>query len=95
MKIQVVRIDGGIETINLVGTVIACEPGQELPFPRNQSPLKVKATGMDYFFREDGRYDGWGMAVNIPAADDNDPMKDARALIEAVEADREFPEEPQ
>ena len=83
MKIQVVRVDGSIETISLVGTVTAHEPGNKLEYPRNQSPLHVAATGMDHFFREDGRYDGWGMACNLPT------MDDAAALIDAVQEDRE------
>ena len=66
MKIQVVRIDGSIEVLNLVGTIEANEPGTELEYPRNQSPLYVKATGMRYFFREDGRYDGWEAERAIP-----------------------------
>ena len=92
MKIQVVRIDGGIETINLVGTVVAHEPGNDVEFPWNQSPLSVTATGMNYFFREDGRYDGWAMGCSDSG--EGLDLDSARALIDAVQADREFPEEP-
>jgi hypothetical protein len=84
MKIQVVRVDGKIETINLVGSVIVHEPGSTLKYPRNQSPIHVPATGMDYFFREDGRYDGWGMSCSV------DGLLEAKALTEAIEADREI-----
>lgn len=94
MKIQVFRVDGSIETINLVGTVIASEPGSELEFPHNQSPLHVEATGMDYFFREDGRYDGWGMDVSGAglevSTNNNDPMEHVREFIRAIETDREI-----
>jgi hypothetical protein len=93
MKIQVVRVDGGTETINLVGSVIANEPGSELEFPRNQSPIHVEATGMDYFFREDGKYDGWGMTCAIPCdgISDGDLIpKEAMVLIKAIESDREI-----
>jgi len=91
MKIQVVRVDGGIEIINLVGTVTAHEPGQELEYPRNQSPIHVDATGMDYFFREDGKYDGWGMAVSIPLEGmPDDPPSEVTGFIEAIEKDREY-----
>jgi hypothetical protein len=100
MKIQVVRCDGSIEVINLVGTMTAHEPGTELEYPRNQSPLSVSATGMDYFFREDGRYDGWGMGVSIPIPEDHHSSElppEAREFIQAIENDREIlpPEAPQ
>ena len=93
MKIQVVRVDGTHETINLVGTIVAHEPGRELDFPRNQSPLHVKATGMRYFFREDGRYDGWEAECSIPVAAGEDPMKEIKSFADAIDADREFPDE--
>jgi hypothetical protein len=83
MKIQVVRVDGNIETINLVGKIVAYEPSSDLEFPRNQSPLSVEATGMDYFFREDGRYDGWGMGCDLP-------KQEAESLVQAIQADREI-----
>ena len=92
MKIQVVRIDGSIEVLNLVGTIEANEPGTELEYPRNQSPLYVKATGMRYFFREDGRYDGWEAECATPIAEGEDPMAAIRSFADASDADREFPE---
>lgn len=87
MKIQVLRVDGNIETINLVGNCIAHEPGSELEFPRNQSPLCVTETGMDYFFREDGRYDGWGMRVSLS-------VDEATSFIGAIESEREISDPP-
>jgi hypothetical protein len=93
MKIQVVRTDGQIEVINLVGEITACEPGSELEYPRNQSPLKVHATGMEYFFREDGKYDGWGMACATPCdgiPDGSSVPEEAMGLIQAIENDREI-----
>jgi hypothetical protein len=77
MKIQVVRCDGSAEVINLVGVITASE----------SSMLHVEATGADYFFREDGHYDGWGMAVGSESGMSAD---EASALIQAVEADREI-----
>lgn len=83
MKIKVVRADGSIETINLVGSITAREPRNDLEFPRNQSPLCVHATGTDYFFREDGIYDGWGMSCIASE-------EEGLYLAEAVEKDREI-----
>jgi len=82
MKIQVVRCDGRIETLQLVGTVQAGEPS-----PNGQGSLAVEATGMTHFFRaEDGAYDGWGMDVS----EANLPQGDVIAFIEAVDRDREI-----
>jgi len=92
MKIQVVRIDGSKEILNLVGTIEAIEPGNQVEYPRNQSPLYVKATGMRYFFREDGLYDGWEAECSFPIPEGEDPMKAVNAFADAIDADREFPE---
>ena len=86
MKIQVVRVDGTIEIINLVGEVTANEPHGDLEFPRNQSPLVVNATGMRYYFREDGIYDGWEMAIEGSGMD----WDEAKKFAEAIESDREI-----
>ena len=56
MKIQVVRQDGDIETLDLLGAGIATDPS-----PGGQGCLKIGKTS--HFFNEDGTYDGWGMDV--------------------------------
>jgi hypothetical protein len=91
MKIQVVRIDGSVEILNLVGTIEASEPGTDLEYPRNQSPLYVKSIGMRYFFREDGRYDGWEAECAIPISEGEDPMTVVKDFADAIEDGREFP----
>lgn len=83
MKIQVVRCDGQIETLNLTGTLRAEEASAG-----GQGSLLIDSTKTTHFFRLDGAYDGWGMDIA-----DQDGALDERqaiALIEAVERDREI-----
>lgn len=84
MKIQVVRIDGQIETLNLIGTIRTEEPA-----PNGQSSLLIESTGTTHFFRaEDGAYDGWGMEVAETDGGLNE--EDMLKFINAVEKDREI-----
>jgi hypothetical protein len=84
MKIQVMRCDGQIETLNLVGRVHAFEAS-----PGGQGHLLIESTGTSYFFRaEDGAYDGWGMEMH--EAGEQLDEADVAKFIEAVEKDREI-----
>lgn len=81
MKIQVVRMDGTIEAINLVGMIQASEGSDG-----GMSALLISSTGSEYFFMADGTYDGWGMMF-----EGNGLLhEDAMAIAKAIEADREI-----
>lgn len=84
MKIQVVRCDGHTEILTLVGTVTITEPYEDAGILMGRGCLHL-GTGVDHFFRVDGRYDGWGMGLG----DGGVAEEVATALIEAVEQDRE------
>jgi hypothetical protein len=84
MKIQVMRTDGQVETLNLIGRVQVIESA-----PGGQGHLLIESTGTSHFFRaEDGAYDGWGMDVS----DEDGALseKDAAEFIKAVEKDRKI-----
>jgi len=78
VKIEVVRCDGGSEILTLT------------------EPLKISGncivtgTGCEHFFREDGRYDGWGMPFSASVPDGSDPMEEVLPFIEAIDRDREI-----
>lgn len=57
MNIQVVRCDGSTEVLTLT------EP-LEVSRGEGMNCLKT-STGMEHFFLQDGRYDGWGMPCNF------------------------------
>lgn len=86
MKIQVIHRDGLQEVITLTEplTITRSEYGNRL----------TTSTGMDHFFNLDGTYDGWGMACNFAVPDThegNELPPDAKAFVQAIEQDREFP----
>lgn len=83
MKIQVVRCDGEVETLTLLGTVKVGEP-----VDGGQGTLLVEETGTTHFFRaEDGAYDGWGMEVGESEGVLN--VADTLRFIDALEESRE------
>lgn len=86
MKIQVVRVDGRIETLDLVGQIQASEPAQN-----GLGSLRVEAAGVDHFFHaKDGAYDGWGMEVHkLPFLTNADVTN----LIEEIDKAREIREQ--
>jgi hypothetical protein len=91
MKIEVLRCDGNSEILNLLGEVRAKEPYEENGKILGQGSLHCEATGMDYFFRADGRYDGWGMAMSMEVPDEGEGLPaPALDFINAIEADREI-----
>lgn len=75
MKIQVIRCDGQIETLTLVGPLAVTESAI--------MPHLQDATGMDHYFNPDGTYDGWGRSSCGMSAED------AKRLIETTELCRE------
>jgi hypothetical protein len=83
MKIQVVRQDGRHETLTLT------EP-LTLVRGERQNTL-VTQTGMEHFFTQEGRYDGWGMPVGgiaVPA--NQEGFNHIKEFIDAVENDRDI-----
>ncbi len=82
MKIQVVRSDGRIETLDLIGRIDAHEAA-----PNGQGRLTVKNTGMEHFFRAaDGAYDGWGMDVSeMPLT-----LADVTGVVDEIDKGREI-----
>jgi len=80
MKIQVVRTDGRVETLELAGALYAKEPE-----PNGQGSLQL-ANGMTHFFRAtDGAYDGWSVNVSeLNLTNDHDAL----AIIEQIESAR-------
>lgn len=85
MKIQVVRKDGSHEILTLT------EPVAITRFDGHGGKLKT-ATGMEHFFNEDGTYDGWSMAVNIPVPEGSGVPQEAMEFIQQIEAGRDFTE---
>ena len=71
MKITVQREDGSVETLNLCASLFVQE-GRHL----NRI---ITATGCEYFFTHEGRYDGWGAGVQATEAE-------ASAVIDAMES---------
>jgi hypothetical protein len=83
MKIQVVRVDGRIEILTLVGPVISHEG-----IVGGLSSLET-ITGTTHFFRQhDGAYDGWSMNCGSAFKTKEEVLK----FIDAVERDREIHE---
>lgn len=83
MKIQVVREDGNIETIHLIGTIKINENNDD-----GQATLTIESTGTSHFFRAvDGAYDGWGMEV--AEVDGGLDRESAARFIQAVEHSRQ------
>jgi hypothetical protein len=90
MKLVVVHKNGDQEVITLT------EP---LTVVRGEKLNRLEtSTGAEHWFDQDGWYDVWGMAVNIPIpasgvpADGSIP-KDAMDAIEEFDKGREFPHE--
>jgi hypothetical protein len=80
MKIQVVRSDGRLEVLNLIGTIRVTEPA-----PGGLASLLLESTGTIHFFcGEDGTYEGWGMEVS----DLGFTPSDAAAFANEVEKHR-------
>jgi len=83
MKLLVEHRDGNKELLTLV-------PPVELKLGDNLNVLK-SSNGMEHFFyADDGKYDGWGMACEIPF----DPSQlgqpnPAEELIDRIESSRE------
>lgn len=88
MKIIVVHKSGQQEAITLTEPVEIVR-GEKL----NRF---ITATGAGHWFDQDGYYDGWDMAVNIPIPaselpPDGTPPKAALDFIEEYDKGREFP----
>lgn len=80
MKVQVVRVDGSVEAIELVGRIIVKEPEGGLGM------ISLESTGADHYFTKDGQYDGWGLAVS--GLDESE----ATSVADAIERNRQvFP----
>lgn len=75
VKIQVVRVDGRHETLTLTAPVTVREH------------VVITGTGMEHFFLDDGRYDGWGMPLGDGL---QGTEEDAFGIAEAIESDREI-----
>lgn len=77
MKLRVIRVDGRVETINLVGPV-EIHHGEKMDHVHS-------ADGLDYYFLLDGTYDGWGAAASTGMT-----MEDAVESIERIERERKI-----
>ena len=77
MKMRVLRRDGFIETISVVGPV-------EVHHGDGMDHLH-SGDGMDHYFLHDGTYDGWGIA-----APQGMTMETMTETIERVERDRKI-----
>lgn len=89
MKIQVVRTSCEVETLTLTEPLTMIRSVTDGGMNRI-----VTATGMEHWFNDDGTYDGWGMDVSgsgIEVPDTGNPIEAVSGFIEAIEADREFP----
>ena len=85
MKIKVVGHDGKHEVLTLTEPLII--------FRSEYGNRLQTSTGMDHFFKEDGTYDGWGMAVKIEVPDSHEGgglPQEAKDFIQQIEDDREF-----
>jgi hypothetical protein len=88
--IQVVRRDGGTETLTLTGPLIIQPKGPDETFAR-----LLTSTGMEHWFYGDGTYDGWGMS--FPDGGVPMPVEDAMSIALAIDGEREItpPNPPQ
>lgn len=77
MRLKVVHRDGRIETLTIVPPVYF-EAGETLWFLRG-------GDGTEHWFQvDDGTYDGWGRAVNLPS------VESAAEEITRIEESREI-----
>ena len=86
MKIQVVRCDGDFETLTLFGPISVTEPATEDGRVVGQGAIHETDSGMDHYFREDGRYDGWGLSMS----DLHLTESQATAFIQTVQNNRQI-----
>lgn len=82
MRLRVHRVEGGIETITLV-------PPVTLTLTDSGFNILTDASGMEYWFTQDGLYEGWGMT----SPKGGWSYEQSRQIIERVEHDRETEED--
>lgn len=94
MKLEVLRMDGKSEVLNVVGSCEFHEPrANEDGSDVGQGCIYCPAIGMRYFFSADGRYDGWEAEVAIPMGDPNGAIPpDVVDFVRKIEEGRDVRE---